>query len=96
MAKMTRDEMIEKLDSLYEAMHIRYSGKTYQVTGIVRVSATGKHRTDVLLLEVGKPATEQKFIRFGPRKGEAYTASNVEYYSWYAERQYMDWEIVAA
>lgn len=92
--KMTREQMIEKLDSLKAGTKIRKDGKVYTVFGIGTLG--GKlHRRDMNLLEEGKPATYEHTIDMKYRNGgKVIACSNLEHRSWYATKMYMDFEII--
>jgi hypothetical protein len=91
-ARMTREEMIEKLDSLHEGARVQWQGKTWTVYGIGNPS--GKlHRRDMNLLEEGKPAyyeVEGKFLA----AGKMIECSNLHFRTLYAQPMYMDFDVI--
>lgn len=92
--KLTRNEMIEKLMGLQEGVKVRAEGKTWQVV-YVRDCGGKLCRRDVGILEEGKPETymvKGKYLA----AGQMLEFSNVQHRTLYAQKMYMDFEVVAA
>lgn len=81
--KMTRDEMIARLDRLVVGTRIRLSdNKIYKVLGFAQFNAK-LHRRDMNILEEGLPETyevEGKYLA----AGRVLTFSNIKHVSWLA------------
>ncbi len=98
MKKMTVSEMSEKLNSLRIGMKIRFTsgyraGKTYKVL-FVRNSPDKKFNSTMInLLEDGLPET-RIVDGIGMNRGKKIEISNAIFSNWYAQSQYMDWEII--
>lgn len=89
---MTRQQMIEKLQNLKAGMMIVKDGKTYEIKSINQQADKKMCRTDISLLEVGKPETYQK-AGVLLAAGKVFTMSNIIFNTWYAQAQYMNFEI---
>ena len=91
-AKMTRNEMIEKLMNLHEGAKVRWQGKTYTVWGIG--DPQGKLcRRDMNWLEEGKEAFYEvpgKYLA----AGKMIRCSNLQHRTLYAQPMYMDFDII--
>jgi hypothetical protein len=93
MAKMTRNQMIEKLMSLRPGAKVRWEGKTYIVVFVEDLG--GKLcRRDTGWLEEGLPATYLKPGKY-LAEGKMLEFSNVQHRTLYAQPMYMDFEIIA-
>lgn len=91
-AKMTREAMIERLNSITVGSKMVWQGKTYTVIGI-RDCGGKLCRRDIGILEDGKPETYEvpgKYLA----AGRMIQFSNIKHRSLLAQKMYMDFEIV--
>jgi len=91
--RMTREEMRNKLLQLKIGKLVRVGGKTYEIVGMTQFADQPLCRTNLGLLEPGKPATYEvpgKFLA----EGRMIEMSNIVLKTWLAQRPYMDFEFL--
>lgn len=93
---MTSTERAATLASLDAGMQIEHDGRRYQILAVAYRAETARARTDITVLEVGKPASYTTTQRWGADAGRELTMSNTEYWSLDATRASRQITIVGA